>query len=315
MSNRSLVAEKIRSEQGPIFITSHNSPDGDAIGSLLALTLALQNIGKTVYPVLLDEVPDNLVFLPGTSLIQKPSVYGVPTEGLLISVDVSGRPRMNIPTNWELPIVVIDHHLTGKQAEGIVWSCPEATATGQLIEELIREEFQVTLTKEIATCLYLAIATDSGFFKYSNTTPVVLRTAATLVEAGAEPNFLSENFEVRPLWTLQRLAESLSTLEVYFDGRLAEMSIITQDEDPAGFSEGFVDFPRSIPTAEVAAFYKQVDSATTRVSLRSKGMNVAQVAESLGGGGHYRAAGLTFSGTLAEAKLAIRAALAPLMEG
>ena len=81
MSNRSLVAEKIRSEQGPIFITSHNSPDGDAIGSLLALTLALQNIGKTVYPVLLDEVPDNLVFLPGSSLIQKPSVLGFLQKG------------------------------------------------------------------------------------------------------------------------------------------------------------------------------------------------------------------------------------------
>lgn len=314
MRARHDVAQALQNTVGPVYITSHNSPDGDALGSLLGLTWALKKMGKTVHPVLQDDVPENLVFLPGAELIQKPEVYGNPTEGILVSVDVSGRTRMNVPAEWNLPLVVIDHHLSGKIAEGLIWCNSKATATGELIEELIREEFKMEISPEIATCLYLAIASDSGFFKYSNTTPAVLRTAANLVEAGAEPSVISENFEIRSLYTLERLGEVLQTLNVLMDGWLAEMTIISKETDPSGFSDGFVDFPRSVPTAQVAALYKVVDDSTVRVSLRSKGANVAKVAESLGGGGHYRAAGLTFAGTLEEAKVAVHTALASSRE-
>ena len=308
------VALALQNTAGPVYVTSHNSPDGDAIGSLLALTWALKKLGKTVYPVLSDDIPENLVFLPGSKEIQKPEVYGNPTEGILVSVDVSGRTRMNVPEEWNLPLVVIDHHLSGKVAEGLVWCNSKATATAELVEELIREEFKIKLEPEAATCLYLGIASDSGFFKYSNTTPAVLRTAANLVEAGAEPSVISENFEIRSLYTLERLGEVLPTLEVLLDGWLAEMTIISKNTDPSGFSDGFVDFPRSVPTAQVAALYKVVNSSTVRVSLRSKGANVAKVAEALGGGGHYRAAGLTYTGTLDEAKAVVHQALASLRE-
>lgn len=315
MSTRYEVALALQNHAGPIYITAHNSPDGDAVGSLLALSWALKSLGKEVFPVLQDDIPDNLVFLPGSEWIQKPDFYGVPkAEGLLVSVDVSGRTRMNIPSNWDLPLLVIDHHLTGKLADGLIWCEPNATATGELIAEIITEEWKLNISKEMATCLYLAIASDSGFFKYSNTTPKVLRLAADLVEKGASPNWISENFEIRSFQTLRRLAGILSTLEVDMDGWLAEMTIISEPGDAPGFSEGFVDFPRSIPSAQVAVLYKVIDEKTVRVSLRSKGPNVAKAAEKLGGGGHYRAAGLTFSGTLEACKTAVHSVLEQLRE-
>ena len=312
-NNRHEIAMALQDTAGPIYITSHNSPDGDAIGSMLGLTWALKAMGKTVYPVLIDDVPNNLLFLPGTEWIQKPDSVGVPDEGVLVSVDVSGRTRMNVPLNWRLPIFIIDHHSTGKSAEGLIWCEPEATATGELIEELIREELNLEMTPEIANCLYLAIASDSGFFKYSNTTPKALRLAASLVEAGAEPNFISENFEIRSFYTLTRLAEILKSIEIHWNGWLTEMTIVSLPEDEPGFSDGFVDFPRSISTAQVSVLYKVIDSSTIRISLRSKGPNVASVAEKLGGGGHYRAAGLTFDGTLEEAKEKVHQELRRLM--
>lgn len=314
MSTRYEIAMALQNHAGPIYITSHNSPDGDAIGSLLALCWALKSLGKEVFPVLQDDIPENLAFLPGAEWIKKTDFYATPDKGLLVSVDVSGRTRMNIPETWQLPLVVIDHHLTGKLADGVIWCEPSATATGELIAELIVEEWNLDISKEIATCLYLAIASDSGFFKYSNTTPKVLRLAANLIEKGASPNWISENFEIRSLHTLQRLAAILSTLKVDMDGWIAEMTIILEPQDVSGFSDGFVDFPRSIPSAQIAILYKVVDETTVRVSLRSKGPNVAKVAEQLGGGGHYRAAGLTFNGTLEECKAAVHSILERLRE-
>lgn len=314
MEKRHEVAIALQNFAGPIFVTSHNNPDGDAIGSLLGLTWALKKLGKEVTPVLLDPIPDNLRFLPGSEEICNPLDLPVPLEGLLVSVDVSGRTRMNVPLEWNLPMVIIDHHVSGKLAEGLLWSKPEATATAEMIEELVREEWGLSLSKDAATCLYLGIATDSGFFKYSNTTARILRIAANLIEAGVDPSFISENFEIRSLHTLHRLGDSLETIELFWDGWLAEMTILKREDDPPGFSEGFVDFPRSIPSAQVAALYKEVDVDTVRVSLRSKGPNVAKVAEFLGGGGHVRAAGLTFTGTLEEAKERVREALSRYRE-
>lgn len=314
MSTRHEIAMALQNHAGPIYITSHNNPDGDAIGSLLALFWALKSLKKEVFPVMQDDIPDHLRFLPGAECIRKPNFYKVSNKGILVSVDVSGRTRMNIPEDWQLPLLVIDHHLTGKLAEGVIWCEPGATATGELIAELAIEEWNLEISKEMATCLYLAIASDSGFFKYSNTTPKVLRIAANLVEKGASPNWISENFEIRSFHTLQRLAVILSTLQVDMDGWIAEMTIISEPGDVSGFSEGFVDFPRSIPSAQIAILYKVIDEKNVRVSLRSKGANVAKVAEKLGGGGHYRAAGLTFSGTLEECKVAVHTALKQLRE-
>ena len=306
MSSRHEVALALRETVGSIYITTHVSPDADGIGSLLALTESLRQFGKKVIPVLEDEIPENLVFLPGSNEIRRGSKLEKPQSGVIVSVDVSGRGRMSIPTDWDLPLVVIDHHLAGEKVEGLVWSEPTATATGELIFDLITEEFKTEITKEIANCLYLAIASDCGFFRYSNTTTAVLHKAAELVKQGASPSFISEHFEIRSMKTLERLTESLATLNLLWDGWLAEMTILSRSDDPAGFSEGFVDFPRSIPTAQVACLYKVVDEKTVRVSLRSKGANVATVAQNLGGGGHFRAAGLTFHGSLEEAKEAVR---------
>ena len=312
MSSRHDVALALRETVGSIYITAHVSPDGDAIGSLLALTGALRQLGKEVIPVLEDEIPENLTFLPGSEEIRQGSKLEKPKSGMIISVDVSGRGRMSIPADWNLPLIVIDHHLTGDKVEGLIWSEPTATATGELIFDLITEEFKTEITKEIANCLYLAIASDCGFFRYSNTTAKVLRKAAELVEQGASPNFISEHFEIRSMKTLERLTESLATLDVIWDGWLAEMTVFSRSDDPAGFSEGFVDFPRSVPTAQVACLYKVVDDQTVRVSLRSRGANVASVAQNLGGGGHFRAAGLTFRGSLEEAKEAVQKELSKI---
>lgn len=284
-----------------IAVTSHQQPDGDSLGSMLALGRQLAELGKTVHLLLDDEVPAMYRFLPGWEQIRRPQ----PLEraDVLVVLDAGEWHRVGAVAQISYGTAInIDHHLGNTIAEELSCIDTGAAATGELVYHLVQALAPADKSADIATCLYTAIVTDCGFFRYANTSPAVLRIAATLVEWGAQPKEIAENVETRSAATLTALGKVLDTLEVHANGRIAFISL---DQELAGkveSTEGFVNYPRAIEGVEIAALFKETESGVVRVSLRSKNADVNAVARSFSGGGHHRAAGCTIKGTLSDAK-------------
>jgi phosphoesterase RecJ-like protein len=201
----------------------------------------------------------------------------------------------------EAPILNIDHHISNLRFADYYYLNSNAAATGEIIFELFRLT-NFPINADIATCLYTAIATDCGFFRYANTTSATMRYAAELIENGAKPHVISESLESRPLDAVLALTKVLETLETYYKGKIAAITVYPDMVSEPGSTEGFINYPRNIEGVEIAIMFKVVDEKTVRVSLRSRRADVSKLALSFGGGGHARAAGCTIFGSLAEAK-------------
>lgn len=312
MSDFREVGEIIR-KSNRVLVTSHENPDGDAIGSMLGLGLGLESIGKEVFFYNNDGVPSHLKFLPGSDRVHYAldSIPGIFDSTLI--VDCTDVGRVGARFQDELgsgrfgTSVIIDHHQTRKPSADLHLLVPDASATGEIVYFLLRC-LSIKPTKDVATNLFAAILSDTGSFHYSNTTPRALRVAAELVEFGASPVEISQAiYENEPIRKIRLLALSLDTLEVTDDGRVASIVVTKDMFGEAGASradtEGFVNIPRSIKGVEVALVFRQEGDSLWKVSLRSKGkVNVASLAEKFGGGGHEKAAGCTLSGELGDVK-------------
>lgn len=305
-----------------ILLGSHYNPDGDAIGSVLALGTALEHLGKKVTIFSRDGVPKNLRFLSGSeqvvSKLDASSKYD-----LVVIVDCAHLKRVGGDFDRKYPgtpIVVIDHHRLDEHDGEHFMVDHHAAATGVLIAELL-EAMKLPLTPELAEHLLTAIVGDTGSFRYSSTSSEVLRLAAKLVDAGAKPWKISQELEESA--SLQRyrlLASALASLELSPNGQFSAMSItqamlqssLASLED----AEEFTVYPRSIAGVEVSALFKEIADGKVRVSLRSKGkLDVAQLAKGFGGGGHAYAAGCTLSMPLPEAKQKIQNAVLEALKG
>lgn len=287
-----------------IAVTSHQQPDGDSLGSMLGLYHQLTALGKTVHLLLDDEVPAMYRFLPGWEKIRRP----LPEDNfdVLVVLDAGEWHRIGAAAQCQYGTVInIDHH-PGNTIDARL-SCidTDAAATGELVYQLLRFLEAQSEKEKIAICLYTAIVTDCGFFRYANTSPAVLRIAATLVEWGASPKDIAENVETRTAASLAALGKVLDTLEIHADGKIAFISLDQELAASVESTEGFVNYPRAIEGVEIAALFKETESGTIRVSLRSKNADVNAVAKAFSGGGHHRAAGCTVKGTLAEAKIKV----------
>ncbi|WP_346354282.1 bifunctional oligoribonuclease/PAP phosphatase NrnA [Azotosporobacter soli] len=289
-----------------IAVTSHQQPDGDSLGSMLALYHQLAAMGKTVHMLLDDEVPAMYRFLPGWERIRRP-LFTDRVDALVV-LDAGEWHRIGIVAQCSYDTAInIDHHLGNTIAAKLSAIDTSAAATGELVYHLIQSLVPGDKSAEIAVCLYTAIVTDCGFFRYANTSPAVLRIAATLVEWGARPKEIAENVETRTAASLAVLGKVLDTLEIYADGKIAFISV---DQSLAGkveSTEGFVNYPRAIEGVEIAALFKETEAGIIRVSLRSKNADVNAVARAFSGGGHHRAAGCTVKGSLADAKAKVLA--------
>lgn len=305
-----------------IVITAHVSPDGDGIGSALGLCQYLKNNSKRATVVFDDRLPLAFRFLKGygeiVDISQKQEISsGEMTADLLVVLDTDLRRigRVHDYVGRNIPTVNIDHHRTNDEQADYLFCDYRISAVAEIIYEMIAGlSGQRGLTKDIATCLYTGICTDTHFFRYSNTRPSTHRAAAALVEAGAEPSVISETLEARPIDRQRALAVAVQTMELFYDGKIGGLFLPYEQVKDIESTDGFIDFVRVINTVEVAVLIKEIQPRKCRVSLRSKRLDVGSVAMEFGGGGHYRAAGCTIMETPDNAKEQVIRAVKSLME-
>jgi phosphoesterase RecJ-like protein len=299
------------------FIATHISPEADAIGSSLALSSALESLGKVTVLYDEDTVPKVCRFLPSHEKFTNIILPFITKDFALILLDCNTLKRAGIEGLTFKYSVVIDHHETEEDFGDIKWVVPEAAATGMMIFYLIKE-LGVNITRDIAINLYSAIAIDTGTFRYANTTAEALRITAKLIEAGASPAYISNN--LYETWSKERFAlliMSLNTLEVRDN---VAITFVTREmyrktgaapED----TEDFPAFTRVMKDVDVSVFFRELDDNYWKVSLRSKGdINVALVASQFDGGGHKNAAGYVVKSDLESAKAFLLKALSSVCQ-
>lgn len=289
-------------------VTTHLNPDGDAIGSMLAMVHLLRAQGKQALAFHSDPVPGPYRFLEGvdeiTSDVNTPGPFDV-----LVVVDVGERERIPeiLPTDAEkAKVLVIDHHKQHGDYGDIVWR-RKASAVGEMIVELARH-LSWDVTPECAECAFTAILTDTGSFRYSSTTAYSLEAASWLVSLGVQPWKVSSHvYETWPVKRLRLLGDVLGTLEIRCEGKYASL-VITQKmldarDATVDMTEGFVNEGRKIEGVEVSALFREKSSERYRLSFRSRGrIDVSAIAAQMGGGGHRNAAGASAEGKLKEVR-------------
>jgi bifunctional oligoribonuclease and PAP phosphatase NrnA len=307
------VIQAIR-EHSHFLVTTHMSPEADAIGSSLGLAHFLRQMGKQCTVVIHDPLPRNLQFLPYQDiLIQRTSLSKWPE--VFFVLDCGDLERTGLFSKGDVPgscLINIDHHITNKNFGQINWVDVEAAATGELIYDLV-EASGSCCSFESAVCLYTAIVSDTGFFAYSNTRPKTFRLAATLLEQGVDPWVVAQHLHEMTPERLRLLSELLNGMELSRDGRLAWITasrqLFEKTKTSSEDTEDLIRYPRSLRGVEIAILFREVDANTYKISLRSKNIaDVARLAQRFGGGGHSKAAGCTLKGSLPEVKRKILAA-------
>jgi phosphoesterase RecJ-like protein len=281
-------------KEDTFLIAVHIDPDGDAIGSALALLSALEILGKRAFVYSRDPIPKYYRFLPGHEKFSSRLNDLLKKDPVLVLVDCNTPARAAIEGHSFRKSIVIDHHETEKDFGDVKWIDHTAAATGVMIFFLLKA-LQADITGNMASNLYTAISIDTGTFRYSNTSADVLRVSAELVDAGADPNNIAVS--LYESWDYKRfklLVSVLNTIEV--KNRTAMVHITqkmfketrTSSED----TEHFTNFPRMIGSIKMAVLLRELEGGGWKASLRSRGdVNVARIAEQFGGGGHQNAAG------------------------
>lgn len=305
MSKNCTLAEtaKLLKDAGKMVIVSHISPDGDTLGSSLALAHALRMLGKEVMLNVDDDIPSVFSFLPGIGEYMRFSPDDSVPADLLIVIDASSADRAGNAMNVvkARSVLNIDHHKTNTHFADYLYLDSDAAATAEIIYSLLLE-LGTELNTEIATCIYEGLYTDTGSFKYSNTTSRTLSIASALLTYGVNPSLISDNMEVKSRSQVEMLGKVLETLTFLRDGKIAYVEVAPELYDYNVDTDTFVSYPRYIEGVEVALLFKQVEENLTRVSFRSKQVDVAKIALSFGGGGHQKASGCSIHAPLKEAE-------------
>lgn len=305
MDSLSPIAELIR-ENDHFLVIAHVSPDGDTLGSALALSLSLKRMGKRVQTVCEDKVPHIYEFLPGAQEVLRPE--NAAAARVAIAVDCADAQRLGsaLPLFRAAEATVnIDHHATNSGYADR--NCVEkAGATGELVYRLLLR-LGVEPDAQAATCLYTALMSDTGSFAYSSTTPDTLRVAAALMERGANNAEINRRvYRTIPLHKQKLLGVTLAKLALHAGGKVGIACLSAGEIASCGASgedtEGIIDHIRDVEGVEIAILIRGTDENAFKVSLRSKHFaDVGALAARMGGGGHQRAAGYNAYGTMDEA--------------
>ncbi|MFQ5736556.1 MAG: bifunctional oligoribonuclease/PAP phosphatase NrnA [Thermodesulfobacteriota bacterium] len=322
MDRRFDKAIEVIKKGGRFLVVSHVSPEGDAIGSLLGVALALRSLGKDVVAYLEDPVPELFMFLPGAETVVH-SLDGAGPFDATFAVDCGQKERLGkgfVELAEPGTIVNIDHHATNDSFGDVNVIEPNASAAGELVYDLVKAA-GIPVSKDIAVNLYVAIHTDTGSFRYSSSTAESFTKAGELVRCGAEPWDISRRvYENNPLRKYKLLGMVLSTIEVVNIGpsddgvKIASLLVTRKMFNEAGANkddaDGFVNYARGIKGVDVGVLIREAGANEYKVSMRSKGsIDVSQVAMSFGGGGHRNAAGFNVRGKLEEIRARVLAAL------
>ena len=297
------AAEAIRSHDR-FLLATHENPDGDALGSILAMKLALESMGKDARMFLFGEtpLPAEYKFMDLGALER--TLPEDASERVLLALDCANESRLGRdPLLENAPLIVnIDHHHDNTRYGKVNLIVPDASSTAEIVRDLLRE-LGVELTPSIAEALYVALVTDTGRFQYSNTTPKAFALAAELVETGVPLHRIFQAvYEAVPFAKLKLLARALESAQVYEDGRVVIAFLRRKDFADAGaeepYAEGIIDNIRSVDGTEMAALIREPPTAggpKHRVSLRSRSdeLDVSVIARKSGGGGHKQAAGFS----------------------
>lgn len=308
-----VVAELNR--RSTFVMCSHVKPDGDTLGAGLALGVALKKLGKRVHYFNQDPVPRNLRFLPDAEFVGRDLPKDLPGDTLWVFCDMSDYTRAGefLPPMTRENMLDIDHHLGNSHFGAFNYVVPSECSAGTCVMQILRA-MKIPMDARIATCILTTMMTDTGGFMHSNTTAEVFALAAELMEAGANKELITEEiFGNKRVAATKLLGLIIDEMAFGHDGRYctshvddAMLAVTGADGEDI---EDTVNVLRAQEGVDVAALFKAFDGEI-RVSLRSSGrVNVQAAAASLGGGGHFRASGLTFKGTLAQAYSAVEAAL------
>lgn len=307
------VIADIINKSETIAILPHVSADGDALGSSFALAIVLSGFGKKVNVLLEEEIPEVYADLPGrdfSRVFQKDDKEYDKQYDLVLALDCGDVDRLasrREAFSSAEKNANIDHHATNTEFAAYNYLDTSSSATGEIIFDLI-EKMGAKLTKDVALCLYVAITTDTGGFRYSNTTAQTHRITAELLSQRIDVAKVSQRvFDSVSYGKVKLTGAAIESLELYEEGKIALMSLsnelikklATKDED----SDGIINTARNISGVEVAAMLKQLDSGEVKVNLRSNSyVDVSAVAARYSGGGHERAAGFTATGSLEQIK-------------
>jgi phosphoesterase RecJ-like protein len=310
-TDRAAVVEAIR-DHDRFLVTTHENPDGDALGSLLAMHLALGKLGKDSVMYLAGDTPlPNEYHFMALDRLQRtlPADAG---DRVLLAVDCANESRLG-PDPEILQstgfVVNIDHHHDNTRFGDVDLVVPNASSTGEVLRDIFGD-LGVELTPDIAEALYIALVTDTGRFQYTNTTPKTLRLAAELVEAGANVHRVFQGvYESVEFAKLKLLARALGRAQVYEGGRVIVSYLLRTDFTEVGavepYSEGIIDYLRAVEGAAMAALIREPprsDGPTRRVSLRASvdELDVSAIARKWDGGGHRQAAGFSAEQSIEE---------------
>lgn len=304
-STRAQLADEIRKRQRFV-ITSHARPDGDAIGSQVAMAYALRHLGKDVRIVDRDAPPPPMRVFPGVSEIEVTEQVGDPGDAVIV-MECGDLKRTGVEGLEQGYVINIDHHPGNTLYGAHNWLDLSAAACGEMVFDLIAE-LGVPLSFEIATHIYIAILTDTGSFHYSNITPRTFEICRQCVEAGVSPPAVARSiFDSNNLGRLKLFGAVLSQMQIDESGRIASVCVDQKLARDCGGTyedtEGLINLPLTVKEILAVVFFKENGHEDWRVSLRSKGdIDVNAVAKEFGGGGHKNASGCSAQGPLSTLK-------------
>ena len=314
-ANRSAILTALGGP-GPFVVTSHRRPDGDSLGSTLALVVWLRERGAHVTGVSADGVPAPYTFLPSADTLER-DVPGDVSRSVAVVLDTPllGRVGDDAERLEDAKVLInIDHHPANDNFGTLNFVDPGASSTALMIHELLTD-LDAHVSSEVASLLYVGLLTDTGGFRFGNTDARTLATASALAGAGADAAVLASGvYGEQPVGNIRLLGLVLGSIETALDGRVAMVYLTDAMRATSGVTgesiEGLPSYARLVSGVEVALLFRE-EGSRIRVSLRSKGRaDVNAIARELGGGGHAAAAGLVLEGTtLAEAKARVLAAI------
>lgn len=295
------IVEAIRTRQRFV-LSSHSRPDGDSIGSQLAMVYALRALGKEAIAINADAAPPPLMAFPGVRDIRiAPAVEGEFDAAIIM--ECGDLKRTGVAGLERFYVVNIDHHPGNSGYGQITWFDPSAAACAEMVYDLVGA-LGVPLSKEIATHVYLAILTDTGSFHYSGISPRTFEICRECLEAGVDPVLVARNvYDSNNMGRLKLFGAVLGAMQIDQTGRIAIVHVDHEMARAAGGTyedtEGLVNLPLTVKEIEAVVFFKQEQGDEYRVSLRSKGnIDIGSIAKEFGGGGHKNAAGCTVTGSI-----------------